>query len=223
MPTSGIVSGASIIRDAYRTKYKRRGNLRRKRYQLSTARQLKNLRRKVRNITPETKYIDTVISASFTTAGAVVPITLCALGDEPFERDGDKIKVQSVDIYITNVGGTASDNTRCIIFWDQSSHGVVPAVSELLQVAAYDAHTNNENNTRFKVIKQYLFSNNQNGNKNHFIRFYHKFLKTKSITYQGTTAVQANMLNDHIYMLFIGDMGTNQSSFSVRSRVRFID
>ncbi len=217
-----VTSGIGLRRTAdkfRRNKWKGR----RKRSQQSTARQLSNLRRKVRNITPETKLIDTTTSASFTTAGAIVPLTLCALGDEPTERDGDKIKIQSVDCYITNIGGTASDNTRIIIFWDTSSHGVVPAVSEVLATAAYDSHTNNENNTRFKIIKQFLFANNQNGVKNHFLRFYRKFNKTKTTSYQGTTAVQANLLQHHMYLLVIGDMGTNQSGFGIRTRIRFID
>ncbi len=221
MPTTG---GRDFVRQGMN--YAKQGGRYRRRlknYQLSTAKQLRNLKRKVRNITPELKFVDTVVTASFTTAGAIAPLSMIAKGDEANERDGDKVKIQSIDVYITNIGGSASDNTRVILFWDTSSNGVVPAITEVLESAAYDSHTNNENNSRFSIVKQYLFANDQNGNKNHFIRFYLKLKNAKHTSYQGTTAVQANLLQNNLYLLVIGDSGTNQSGYQVRCRLRFID
>lgn len=156
--------------------------------------------------------------------GAVTPVGRVLVGDDFFNRDGQKITCTGFDLsYALSTGGNSLDTVRIILFIDKRQEdGVTPAVLDVLQSADPVSMTSEHNLDRFQI----LFDNFHTitllaGSKNQAL---YRFRKRKmNLEQRWDAAAAADIIKNGLYTLVIGSLVANQPNLRITSRIFFTD
>ncbi len=170
----------------------------------------------------ELKFIDTSNTVSINSTGTVTPLTLSAQGNTTTQRVGLNISLKSLHFRIAvNLNASATfSNLRWILFRAKQTDGVVPSVNDVLQSVQYDSPADNTNRADYWFIKEGIIALDAA----HVLvgRKYFRKLNIK-VQYSGSTAVEASIKSNAIYLLLLSDEGTNTPAVDYYSRIRFTD
>jgi hypothetical protein len=187
-----------------------------------TASELKSIRRFMADHQLEHKY-DEATSVTMSTAGTITSLyDGLTQGSSNVTRTGDRIFTDKLSLKWFN-SATASDQfQRVVIFYDKSSNGAIPAVTDVLDSASYSAFWNHQNvvlNKRFVILYDHTISQSVNGPAAFYEEWYHKCALT--VGFLGDAGTAADLATNQIYFLFIGT-GTSGVAF-IRLRGDFTD
>ena len=211
------------------------------------AQEVTRLKKLVKGISPELKYLDVTLSALNVTdtSGAVQSLNTLAQGDGIGDRTGNKVRYKSIqiDFQIDTAGGSlgalplASEASRMYVIQDkQQVSDTAPAPSDMFENPAlvYSPRLNKVNQGRFKI----LFDS---GPVSHAMiasqftpvatltafpptdrphrGFYRRF--DIPVTFNGTasTDIQKNGL----YAVWLTNVAGDTVDYGGNSRIRFID
>lgn len=175
----------------------------------------------------EIKRGDTTGSTTWTTAGAIIPVTqLIVQGDTIASRSGDKIMPRKLEVNFSTVTALVPILGRLIIFQDMLSVGVYPTVTDLLDGGAYNSAyaPQRAQQRRFKILYDRTHASVTNAttitNSTKIVEKIVLRMKGK-INYNGASSVEASNGPGAIYMLFISDAasgaGSNYSYYTALS------
>lgn len=181
----------------------------------------------ISKINSESKYIDSTISETPSTAGGLVLLNGCAQGDGSTSRDGDSIRLQSVaaNLYMSmNASSTTHENiVRVMIFVDLQTNGSTPAVTDVLLTANVNSFRNLSYGSRFKVLYDQRFTMVDADNyatklvpKLFFKIDYHQKFSSTGSTISDISA-------HPVFMLLVSNAASNLPTVAGRTRVRFLD
>lgn len=172
----------------------------------------------------EKKYMINNFNSNVSTTANVLLLTNCAEGDDETQRNGRSVLTRSVYVngYVTVNASATGTVFRYVLFVDKNSNGVAPAAAEVLTASSVTSTLNQDNaGSRFTIIadKHITLYPAQKPivNISCFRKVYHH---TK---WDGTTAVQADCVSGHIYLLMVSNEATNTPTPVLETRVGFYD
>ncbi len=156
-------------------------------------------------------------------AGTIYNITRAiVLGDGSNQRDGAQINLQEVHMRF-NARTTLTSSVRAIIFSDNTSNGVAPAVADVLAsttfISAYNNIITNEEK-RFTIHSDQVFDLSTNGVMNLTRTTTHKW-RARKLTYLANTDVDAALGRNQVFLLIIGSTIIPFVDYDIT--VRFLD
>lgn len=157
----------------------------------------------------DVKQVVTALGATVTAGTPLIsPISLIADGDSFNQRDGRKVKLLNVKIRGSLVA-SATQDVRYIVFIDRQSNGVVPTAAQLLRSTPLVADAvNNDNSDRFIILAD--ITRTQSSTNQGLQQDLNLFLPLKGITasFIGTTAAQASVGSNGVYVYMDCSAGT---------------
>lgn len=176
-------------------------------------------------INVEKKYIDTTLTnqASAVT-GTLTLINGVGLGDTGQTRDGQSIKIVSIEIrgqVEINSSANASDFKWAVLF-DSQANGSTPLVSNIWSSGSPTALRLIGTGTRFQVIHSKNMALSKNGNEMLCFKWFKKLsVHTKYNT--GNAGDITDIVTNALYFFNSSNETTNFPTINVSIRVRFID
>lgn len=173
-----------------------------------------------RQINVEHKYADYDAGATVLAAGTVYPLFNPSQGDGQTQRDGDSVKLQSLNLRMTISHNTSATGSyiRCIIFRGHQERAVAYTTAMLLQTATIDSPKTYENRFRTKILHDQTYNISNVGINSKFIRITKKLFGHVVFTPANTTIEDGGL-----YMLLISNEATNVPSANWYSRTTFTD
>lgn len=170
----------------------------------------------------EAKYIDL---DNFVTAGptAILNLNLTAQGSEPYERDGNSIRMVSVQSNLKfNLHASASQTIiRCLLVLDKSPNGTGSATVTDMYVSATPYSLRNVDGLRrFKVLKDFHIRLDSSDPEK--MAMIYRKLNVK-VKYNNSAGNPTSIENGLLQWVFISDETTFAPTISYNNRVRFID
>ncbi len=185
----------------------------------------------------ETKFVDTEINNATAVAGTstVTFLTGIAQGDDDTQREGNRIKIQSIQIRgLVSADKDAVNGAPCrmILFRNHTrNNGSNPAVTSILEADAYFAYRNKDNNGDFTTIWDKTFIIPPSGaaiSEAEFntmdIRYYKRFKKPLNAYYDLTSNVIGAAEKGHLFLMLMTENGaTFIPLYKLNIRVAFKD
>jgi hypothetical protein len=170
----------------------------------------------------EVKFHDFASGITTSAAGTMTFISGIAEGAGSAERNGVSIAPHSLTVRDGVIWPTVQAWYRCIIFQDQLTAGVVPAVTDVLAAAAWNASFNhlNETNKRFKILMDYTLEGVPATNNAIQSKRTSKLLNG-TMKYIGNANTQASAGVGAIYALRITSAGATQPTSDLRLEFQF--
>lgn len=185
--------------------------------------------RKLINV--EHKYIDVNLTTNTSQAGATNYLVPIAQGNGIQERDGDSIKIQSVDLVGTlyrNTSSTANESYRVMLIRDLMNQGADPAVSDILETVGtiyapfqhIDTLNGPDYNSRFTILYDELYT----------LDTYHPTATLHihsnhdcHVAFRGTGATVASGGTGAYFLVTVTNVATNASNLDFSCRIRYTD
>lgn len=193
----------------------------------------------------EKKWFDTIIDFALgisTTGENSISFLLIPGGPDPEERIGRKARLFSMHVRgsfsleaVSGAGAGAAESIRLIYILDTQCNGVVPAVTELLEVADINSFLKLENSGRFRIVKElicdlYHPSSAGNGSANDHAAMEKSFKfnldwskKPIIVEWGGITGAISTIKSNNLYCMAIGRFGTGSVKINSCVRIRFTD
>lgn len=170
-------------------------------------------------INVEFKYVDQTSSLTPNSTGTIFHITDIAQGDTMSTRDGDSVKLKSIQAKWYGKQHSSATNTILRIIWFIDTVGAsTPTISELLGSGAdVNAFRNLDNRGRFVILKDVTFNL---GDNTTFDGSWYKKLNMQTLWHDGTGS---GVTSNHLYMAYISNEATNTPNLYIRHRVRYLD
>lgn len=182
------------------------------------------LQRQVRKLRKgdEIKFHDFSSAITTAAAGTITLLSGIAEGAGSAERNGQKIGPSKLTVLDAVIWPTVQAWYRLIIFQDNQTSGAAPAVTDLLQSAAWNSNYNHANETgkRFRIHADII----QQGVPTQWTGIQHrKFKKFKlsQIKYIGAANTQASAGVGSLYALRITSAGATQPTSEIRLELQF--
>lgn len=183
-----------------------------------------NYVRKLINV--EYKFLDGSVAASISTTPSVNYLTNIGQGDGESNRDGDSVKIKSLQLAYTLSGNTSADATfvRCIIGIDKLHSGTDVTASggtdnSLLTNTDMTSQRDRDNSKRFIVLYDKVHSFSNNGPETYYKKIFKKFnMKTQ---WDGTNGTDRRV--NHLFFIAYSDQATNTPTLAMRYRTTYID
>jgi len=176
-------------------------------------------------VNSEKKFHDTNQDTSISNTSTIVPISLMDQGDDWNQRNGRRVKAQSVYLngQITINPSATRTNFRCVIFWDRNPNGANVTASALMAVADDLQSPLNKSNagSRFVVIYDRYFDLSINGVETRTVRVYRKLYH--HVNYLGPGDTTGNLGPGNIFMLLLSNEATNTPVFHYYIRFSYTD
>lgn len=184
--------------------------------------------------TPESKALDISLSATAyntNNQGTLLLLNGCVTGNDLNNRDGRKIRIESVMMRIsctmplnTNSNGFG---TRTILFFDKQPNAAAPAITDLLVADTPTSNLNLNNRDRFIVLMDKVRSTIGSSGYNDFWKKYKNlYFKNLDTIYNGVNGgTVADITSGSLYLLTFmqGITTTNVLTCAGDIRVRFTD
>lgn len=162
------------------------------------------------------------------TSGIIQPLTNIGQGDQSVNRTGLVIKLQNVQLKMrlkTHSAESTGTVVRVILFFDTRCDGVQPTVTDVLESASYLQFREHDEKGRFqfvcdKYIELQPIINAQSAVRT--VKFFKNFGGRKC-EYRGTGSTVTNWGKGQLFILLIGDLGSNGPLVDYVSRIRFTD
>lgn len=182
-----------------------------------------------RMLNVEYKVTDTVLTASggagagIDDAGEVHDLLQIAQGDGQTHRDGNSVRVKSLNIKGgISLGGAATfTKAKVLIVRDSQPNGSTPTFTTIFENSVMSRlYMNRTYPGRFKVVaSRDLKLSTEGGHNEVFFDIYMK-LNDKILWQSGATA---DPYNTNYLLCLIADQSTNEPAFSIASRCKFVD
>lgn len=200
--------GTMVLTDAQRALYK-----------VNALKSLLNVEYKHHNVQ--------LLNTAITDAGLITNVSLLSQGDSSTTRDGGSVKFTSHRLSYNWSLSTSAVTTvvRVMIVQDKQTNQAQFTLADLL----FDATVNDavysppniNNASRFNILYDKVHTLCENGRAN-LHRIIHKKLNMKT-RYDANDGTIADLTQDSISLVFIGDQTTNDPILSFNYRSRFID
>ena len=168
-------------------------------------------------VNSEKHKLDTVITTSISSTGAITNLSAIAQGDAINQRTGNSVLATGVHlnmVFSLNASATAS-YVRALLFIDKQQVGdTSPSGSDLI-TGNYTGHLAASTVGRFQILFDYLFPLNDVGLKNKVIRKYIKL--NKHIRFNGTAS--SDIQKGGLYMLLFSNEATNSVNTYIEARL----
>ncbi len=180
----------------------------------------------------ESKFLDTSVSGTIPVAGTSLMqcLTLIATGDSNITREGDKVKLLSVQVrgQVTGDASGASATTArmMLIHAKRDVDGALPAVTDILMSDSVHALKQIDNRGYFKVLWDSRFSIKETGDSAQLptvlVDYYKKFPKPIDAYFIASTAAITSNSSGHLFLLMMTDQATNdEPTWGLECRVVF--
>lgn len=173
----------------------------------------------------EYKHIDTTVSVSPTTSGAITQLSVIAQGDTEGTRDGRSVKLKSLSGRLSFTLDSMATETRlrCIIFKKINVNLIAPVVADILTNVNIQGLRNLNNTKNIKIYYDKTFDMNTNERKEKGMKCFFK-LNSKQIYETANAGGDATDLERNgIYMMTLSDEAMNAPTVSGYFRLRYID
>ena len=161
-------------------------------------------------------------SVNTSSTGTMTLLNGIAQGDTDTERTGKSILMRNVHIRLVFTQNSAATATtyRVMVVKDlQQISDTTPAITDVLESANPLSPLKQSNAGRFKVLKSWLFTTDDDKAQTKIIQYYNDFrFHTR---YNGTTAT--DIQKNGLYLLTICDQATNQPSMAYSWKVGYHD
>jgi hypothetical protein len=190
--------------------------------QVDLTKRLQKLETRLGNLKPELKGINFTSATNSTSTGAIVPLTLFAVGNTNDTRVGDRVQLKHINLRWAVANDTNNTFQRLIIFRDLSSDGAVPAVADVLGAVAYNATydiSNTISNHRFHIVRDMTLATSVNGPA-----AFHTNLELPlqdTVGFVDTTAAATALGTHQYYYLLIANSASTTSN--IYWQIRFTD
>lgn len=183
----------------------------------------------IMSINTEEKFKD-VSSLAFNTLPFNTPrfinLNPIATGALETNRVGNSILCKNVNIRLSFTPNYTSYPTnlfRMVLFVDKQQAGTIPTATQLFQdVTTIDSAFNKNYTDRFAILKDKRWTIAQQGDQHLTVWKIFKYLNFHT-RFIGSTANDADMGNNTIYLLLWSNQVTNLPIFSIYSRLNFTD
>lgn len=156
-------------------------------------------------------------------AGAITPIGRLVVGDDFFNRDGQRITCTRIALnYVIGTGGNVNDTVRIILFYDKRQEdGVTPAILDVMDTDDPVSFLSEHNGSRFQILfdNLHLISGANTSKASASFRFSKKMSLDQR--YYDTAAI--NISRNGFYHIVIGSNAANQPNLRLTSRIYFTD
>lgn len=172
-------------------------------------------------INVEKKFFDVNQSGLISGAtGTCYPLSQISQGDAYNNRDGNTVRAKSLLIRNEYAMSASSeyDFIRVLIFTDNQNSGTTPTVLDVLETANSNSPLNHLNGSRFTIHRDFKLALKKDLNATQTKTYINL---NQHLKYSSGTATDTREGN--LYILFQPSDGTNPSSYSYNSRLRFID
>lgn len=173
----------------------------------------------------EHKHIDTAPSSlTCDTTGGVVALHGCSEGSTSFERNGLSIRTKSIAMhlkFIINAASTTPQTVRIFLFKDKQPNGTTPSITDVLESVETVSLMNNENTTRFTVLRNWVVDLSPNGKEIHSESFYKKLNYVTK--YIGSTSAATDIGYNALYLGYMSTEAANKPTVRYSARIRYID
>lgn len=159
--------------------------------------------------------------------GTITQFTNMVEGNTATTRTGNQIKVTSLQFRAEVVLHASAVNTMFSIFIirDNQTNEAVYETSDFLASTANAisviSPTNFNNQSRFRVLKRWTFTLNQDSNSTRILKLFMKLQEI--IRYDGNTGDIEDLTKNSISMLVISDQPTNVPAMTFHMRLRYVD
>lgn len=174
-------------------------------------------------INVEFKHNDNTTSiANQTTSATVQNLFIPTQGDTDTNRNGDSVKVVSLQAKFDIYHNSSATNTitRIMLIQDKQTNGAVPNASDILSVTSVIGLRNVDWGKRFNVLfDRKVHTDSTNPIK--FLKFYKKI--TVHMEFGGNAGSIADINKNSFIVLAISDEATNGPQINRATRIRFID
>ena len=212
-------------RRGYRRRYRRRapsyGQIGRKVYG-----DIMWLKKKVSNLNVEVKRFDTLATGvvqQHSGSATVVSISDIAQGDTDITRDGNSLKCTNLSIRL-GLGKPSVDTEQTVRFMVFKCLGPSSAasVTELLEdpTTSLETWRNIDRSRNYKVLIDDFITMAENGDTTERFRTYNRKIMSH-IKYDNSAGNSAQY--GGLFYLIMTDEATNRASYSVSTRLRFVD
>ncbi len=193
---------------------------------LSTAQRALNVATAVSKlVNVESKSLVTLLTAAPASTGHVVNLTPIAQGDDFDDRQGRKIRLQSLRIRgEAHINAGTLNSIRIMIVRDNNGSTTQPAITDLYtSVTLFHQNMNKlgdpQSNSRFSVLwDKYIMLANDNREMSNF----DKYIKLDShVFFTGTAATDEG--KGHIYAFIASNTGSNFPVLNADAMVKWID
>lgn len=186
----------------------------------------------LKELRPETKYLDTVISTDVSTTPVVTSLNTVGTGDTVLTREANKILMKSLELRIAfaNEALTSNNNIRLVVVVDKQANitnaSFSGSSSSLFQSATVQALRNITSMSRYRVLKDKVISFNQTSDtaiQKGFIKMWISIPEDVNlVTFQDSTS--AVPVTNNLMLMYIGDnaSGIADLDIQVQSRLRFV-
>lgn len=174
-----------------------------------------------RLINVEKKNHDTSVDVQLSTSSPdITLLSGVAIGDGPEERDGNQIRILTLQTQAKFTHVNSTTQVRAVWFIDKSPQGSNPNYNDIFENNNPRAFVNKDNGKRFWILKSQLFTLSPDY-PGKTIKFYKRFNRGLVSEYNGSTA--GNITNNHIYFACIVDIGTDSVEVSCNNRITYVD
>lgn len=184
----------------------------------------------------ETKFVDTTIdeTGAYVANSAILWIVPVAEGDGESDREGQAIKIRSVQVHclIRDIGAANADGDvlyRVAMVLKKEVDGATLAYTEVWETDDPRSFRDWETRKDYKIMKEWTGILKKADTVGHrsarYIKFYHKFKKPIKCTFKGDgTAVIGNAQENHLFLVFSSSAAnTDQPGFTGNCRVTYTD
>lgn len=191
-----------------------------------TQRLVKDIGSIKKQLNVEHHFKDIAINATPTPAGQSYFLNGLAIGDDESERTGRQVKFESVYIRLWSQIHPSAFGTfvRVVLIIDQQPQAGAFGPGNFLQspgVYPWLSPLRADNGHRYRVLYDEEITLDPNGHNTQYTSTF-KELELKS-RYDGTTAVQADISSNAIYLVIISNEPTNLPAVQGFARVRYVD
>ncbi len=188
---------------------------------LKTAQAVKSL------LNVEIKAFDRSVSASVSDSGAIVPLANILQGDGNASRDGNSVKLVSMQLRSrvdqNTSASTLSTGFRWMIVRDMDNQGEVPAVTDILESASIISNLNiTDYPRRFKVIADKMFTMNKDITTGKNAKVWSTYKKL-NFHLKFSTAGTNDYKDNALFILYLSDEPTLEPTLTMECRTCFID
>jgi len=177
-------------------------------------------------VSPEWKYVDTVVSETLTSTPVLLLLNGTARGDEANQRDGREIRCKSIqlNLEITIPTSGVVSVSRIVCFLDLNPAGSAPAHTDVYQ-AGFDNTSLRalENRKRFIILGDWQIHTVETASDHsRFIKWYRK-INMNTVCNSGNNGTIADIQAGAIYLMMYDAKAADGNDVNGSTRVRFLD
>ncbi len=161
-------------------------------------------------------------------SGTIIQLTNVAQGDTSQTRDGDQLKILSLQLKLFGVRDSVANASlmRVMIVQDSQTNGAIYALSDLLEDASVSNNmlspANLDNKYRFKIWYDRLHPMIESASN--AIKVINKFFnKAVKIRFDNESAVISSLTSNSLSLVVICRQSTNVPTFTHWCRIRYVD